>query len=102
MTSTVPLRRKDAAWRKSADDTLTTVVSNNTRADMLSVTRFASCGPGVMRLVLGRIKEMKSMLGLPCVMEQAEVRDLYMALEQEQPRSDKCTITPLDNTHFLR
>ena len=67
------------------DDTLTTLVSNNTRADMLSVTRFESCGPGVMRLILGQNKEMKSVLGLPCVMEQAAVRDLYMASEQEQP-----------------
>ena len=40
------------------------------------------------------------MFGLPCVMEQAAVRDFYTASEQEQPLSDKCTITPLDNTTF--
>src|SRR4051812_22089654 len=82
------------------DDTVTTLVSNNTRADMLSITRFASCGPGVMRLVLGRIEEMKLVLGLPCVMEQA-VHYQYMASEQEQALSDKYTITPLYKISFL-
>ena len=78
-------------------DPLTTVVSDNTRVDFLSGPRLASSDAGVMRILLRESEEMNAVLGRPCV---EKLQDQYLGLEQAQPLSEKCTITPLDATPF--
>lgn len=79
-------------------DPLTTVVSDSTRVDFLSGPRLAASDAGVMRMLLLESEEMNAVLGRPCVMEKLQ-DDQYWGLEQEQqPLSEKCTITPLDST----
>ena len=55
-----------------------------------------------MRMLLLESEEMKAVLGRPCVMEKLQDNSLYWGLEkeQQQPLSEKCTITPLDATPF--
>ena len=80
-------------------DPLTTVVSDSIRVNFLSGPRLAASDAGVMRMLLLESEEMNAVLGCPCVMEK--LQDQYWGLEQEQPLSEKCTITPLGATPFL-
>ena len=76
------------------------MVSDSTRVDFLSSPRLAASDAGVMRILLHESEEMNAVLGRPCVMEKQQ-DDQYWGFEQEQqPLSEKCTITPLDATPF--